>query len=91
MSVADAPALDWRHREEPLVERALRPFVVLFFDDNHPAPQELAREPSRRAGLARMAAEAQRLRARKAKGTIRLMQIDHQRRVATSMIRDERL
>jgi hypothetical protein len=73
------------------VERAPRPFVIFFLDDNHPSPQELAREPSRRAAVLRMAAEAQRLRARKAKGTIRLMQIDRQRRGSGSVIRDDRL
>ncbi|HEU5432593.1 MAG TPA: hypothetical protein VFU81_13080 [Thermomicrobiales bacterium] len=73
------------------MERALRPFVIFYLADNQPSPQELAREPSRRAGLQRMAVELQRLRARRAKGTIRLMQVDHQRRVAGSVIRDERL
>ncbi|HET7092638.1 MAG TPA: hypothetical protein VFI22_04145 [Thermomicrobiales bacterium] len=73
------------------MERAQRPFVIFYLADNQPSPQELAREPSRRAGLERMAVEVQRLRARRAKGAVRLMQIDHQRRVSSSVIRDERL
>jgi hypothetical protein len=65
--------------------------VILYLADNHVSPQELAREPSRSAGLARMAVELQRLRARRATGTIRLMELDRRRRVAGPVIRDERL
>jgi hypothetical protein len=72
------------------VERAPRPFVIVYLAENQ-SSQELAREPSRRAGLQRMAVELQRLRARRAKGTIRLVEIDHQRRVPGPVIRDERV
>ena len=73
------------------MERALRPFVIVYLADAFAAPQELAREPSRQAGLARMAREAQRLRARRAKGTLRLLERPRQRRDAGVVLRDEAL
>jgi hypothetical protein len=73
------------------VERALRPFVIVYLADAGAAPQELAREPSRQTGLARMALEAQRLRARRAHGTIRLLERRHQGRDAGVVLRDEAL
>ena len=73
------------------MERALRPFVIVYLADAFAAPQELAREPSRQAGLARLALEAQRLRARRAKGTIRLVERQRQRRDAGVVLRDEPL
>jgi hypothetical protein len=73
------------------MERALRPFVIVYLANASAAPQELAREPSRRAGLARMAVEAQRLRAHRAKGTVRLLERQRQRRDAGVVLRDEPL
>jgi hypothetical protein len=73
------------------VERANRPFVIVYLSDASAAPQELAREPSRQAGLARMAVEGQRLRARRAHGTIRLLERQRQRRDAGVVLRDEAL